>query len=178
MFPFRRAAVALLIASRQPKLGPGEAHVNFTTAMPWDMDMFMELNNGRTLTLYDIGRFALAQRGGLLAAIRARKWGLTMAGSAAQYRKKVRMFDRIEMRSRAAGRDDRFFYLEQTMYVRGTPTSNVMFRAAITDRNGLVATDEVAAQMGQEDWRPELPKWAADWSAAEAERPWPPEPMA
>ncbi len=26
---------------------------------PWDLDMFMEVNNGRLLTLYDLGRFAL-----------------------------------------------------------------------------------------------------------------------
>lgn len=177
MYLFRRLAVSLLIASRRSKLEPGEADVTHTMAMPWDMDMFMELNNGRTLSVYDVGRFALALRGGLLAALRRRRWGLTMAGSNAQYRRKVRMFDRLEIRSRVVARDDRFFYLEQTIHTSKGPSSNIVYRSAVTDRNGIVATDDVVAEMGYPDWRPAPPDWVAKWSEAEAARPWPPAEM-
>lgn len=177
MYVFRRVFVSVLTAARRPKLEPGAADVTVTYAMPWDMDMFLEMNNGRVLSVYDAGRFALAQRGGLLAAIRRRRWLLTMAGSAVQYRRRVRMFQRIEIRSRVVGRDERFFYLEQTMHTRAGPASNVIYRAAVTDRSGLVATDEVAKEMGEADWRPDLPPWVRKWAEAEALRPWPPEEM-
>ena len=36
-------------------------------------------------------------------------------------------------------------------------------------------TDEVAAALGAPGHAAALPAWAAAWSAAEAERPWPPE---
>ena len=57
---------------------------------PWDLDMFMEMNNGRVLTLYDLGRFDLSIRSGLWDTLRAQRWGLAVAGSSVRYRKRVR----------------------------------------------------------------------------------------
>lgn len=177
MYVFRRLAVSLFTAARRKPLAPGEADVTVTYATPWDMDMFLEMNNGRILSVYDVGRFALAQRGGLVAAIRRRRWIITVAGSNAQYRRRIRMFQRIEIRSRVLGRDDRFFYLEQSMFTKAGAASNIIYRTAVTDRNGIVPTDEVVKEMGWPDWRPALPDWVARWAEAESLRPWPPAEM-
>ena len=106
--------------------------------MPWDLDMWMELNNGRTLTIYDLGRIPLAQRAGLVTALRKNRWGLTMAGASVMYRKRVRMFDRVTVKSRALGWDDKFIYLEQSMWKGEACTSHILYRSAVTDRNGIV----------------------------------------
>ncbi|MEM8752584.1 MAG: thioesterase family protein [Pseudomonadota bacterium] len=177
MYVFRRLAVSLFASSRRSKLAPGEADVTVTYATPWDMDMFAEMNNGRVLSVYDVGRFALAVRGGLIGAIRRRGWIITVAGSNAQYRRRIRMFQRIEIRSRVLGRDDRFFYLEQSMFTKAGPASNIIYRTAVTDRNGLVPIDDVVAEMGFPDWNPPLPDWVAKWAEADKLRPWPPAEM-
>ena len=52
---------------------------------PWDIDMFLEVNNGRVLTLYDLGRFDFSIRMGLAKALRQNKWGLVVAGSTVRY---------------------------------------------------------------------------------------------
>jgi len=57
----------------------------------------------------------------------------------------------------------------------GEPSHHVVYRSAVTDENGIVSTDDVAAEMGRVDWNPELPAWIKGWSSAEAQRPWPPE---
>ena len=51
MYPLIRFASAILREGRAPKLGLLDTHVSQHICWPWDIDPFMELNNGRTLTL-------------------------------------------------------------------------------------------------------------------------------
>ena len=175
MFPFFRFALEVIIALRKPRLPPGGVHVSHHTCMPWDIDFAMELNNGRTLTLYDLGRFPLAIRLGLPGVLRKNGWNFTMAGVVVRYRRRVTMFQRLEMRSQAIGRDARFTYILQAMYHKGVPTSSVVYRVAAFNKDGIVPAQKVADALGHPDWNPELPDWVQRWSEAEAERPWPPE---
>jgi len=175
MYPFLRFAMDLARHRRAPALGPFEAHVGSYVCWPWDIDVWGELNNGRALTLYDLGRFLLAQRTGLLALVRRERWAMTVAGVSVRYRRRVRLFHRVTMHSRMIGLDARFFYIEQSMWRHGTCCSHMLLRAAVTDVGGIVATERVAAALGIDPAAaPSLPDWAAAWIAAEAERPWPP----
>ncbi|MGG7567549.1 acyl-CoA thioesterase [Rhodovulum sp. DZ06] len=175
MYPYLRAALSIFRASRMPPLAPGDVHVVHTRCWPWDIDPFMELNNGRTMTLMDLGRIPVAIRSGLIKAVQANGWRLTMAGACVQYRRRVIPFAKMEIRTRAIGRDDRFIYLEHLTLAGGVPAHNAVYRAVVAGPDGIVPMDRVAEAMGQEDWNPPLPEWVADWAAAEAKRPWPPE---
>ncbi|SMX31901.1 acyl-CoA thioesterase [Maliponia aquimaris] len=176
MYPFLRLANNMRAARRAPRLGLFETHVSDHLCLPWDLDLWMELNNGRTLTLYDLGRIPLAQRTGLIDLMRRRRWGLTIAGSVVRYRRRVRMWDRIRIHSRVLGWDRRFFYIDQSMWrPDGTCTSQAVFRAALTDDAGIVTTDRIAAAMSVAPDSPPLPAWVQAWSDAEDLRPWPPE---
>lgn len=175
MYPFIRMAKELVVHSRASSLPLQGVHVSQHICWPWDLDLWLELNNGRTLTLFDLGRIPLGRRTGLVAAIRANGWGLTVAGISVRYRKRIRLFDRIEMRSRAIGWDDRFFYLEQSMWKNGEATTHGLYRTAITSREGIVPPPKVAQAMGHDPQSPPLPDWVQHWITAEAERPWPPE---
>ncbi|MEO0680294.1 MAG: acyl-CoA thioesterase [Pseudomonadota bacterium] len=174
MYPLIRVARAMFSARRMPLLEPGEVHVVHTRCWPWDIDPFMELNNGRTMTLMDIGRLPLAVRSGLIEAIRRKGWRLTMAGAVVQYRRRVLPFAKMEIRSRVAGYDDRFVYLEQLVMTKGQPAHHAMYRGVIVGPNGIVPTSEVLAELPYDDWDMELPEWARIWAEAETKRQWPP----
>ncbi|MEX0304479.1 MAG: acyl-CoA thioesterase [Leisingera sp.] len=176
MYPIFRLIKDTVLASRMDRLEITGLHVSSHICWPWDLDMWMELNNGRTMTLYDLGRTMLAQRVGLIKALRQNRWGLTVAGSSVRYRRRIRGFERFEMRSRAAGWDDRFIYVEQSMWkANGDCASHVMLRTAVTDRNGIVPPEKVLAALGLNPGLPsELPGWIKDWCQADAGRPWPP----
>ncbi|MEL6619447.1 MAG: acyl-CoA thioesterase [Pseudomonadota bacterium] len=175
MFPFVRLVKDMIIARRQPPIGLTELHVSHHMVWPWDLDGFMELNNGRALTLYDLGRLGMAFRTGLVDVLKRERWGLTMAGSSVRYRRRLHAFERFEMRSRAVCWDDKFTYIEQSMWKSdGECASHVLYRAAVTDRNGLVTTDRIAAALGTDATSPPIPDWIAAWIEAEAKRPWPP----
>lgn len=175
MYPFVRMIKELVISRGAPPLPVTGTHVSYHRCWPWDIDMWRELNNGRTLTLYDLGRIPLALRTGLAGAMARHRWAVTMAGASVRYRRRVRSFDRLEMRSRLLCWDARFLYLEQSMWrADGECASHVLFRAAVTDAGGLVSTDRVLAAMGLEMASPPMPDWVANWIAAEDTRPWPP----
>ena len=175
MYPVARLIKEWVLHRNAPALKPGETHVSRHICWPWDIDPWMELNNGRALTLYDLGRMTLASRSGLFDVLRREGWGMTVAGSSVRYRRRVRPFDRIEMHSRLIGWDDRWMYLSQSMWVSGECASEAMLRTAVTDRNGIVDTDRVAAALNLDPaskFRP--PAWVEAWADAEARRPWPP----
>lgn len=174
MYPVGRMILEQMRARRMPPLGIGDTHESHHICWPQDLDIFMELNNGRVLTLYDLGRFALAERVGITRLLRKRRWALAMAGVSVRYRRRVRAFDRFRMTTRTLGHDGRFFYMEQTMWRGDEAVSNLLGRGAITSKDGMIPPQEMGKALGLEDWNPPLPDWVSAWIAAEAERIWPP----
>lgn len=176
MYPFIRMTKELIKFSRAPKLAIDDVHVSTHICWPVDIDIFGELNNGRVLTLYDLGRLVMGHRMGLLGVIKKNKWGMTMAGASVRYRHRVRMFQKFTMKTSVIGRDDRFLYLHQTMWSKGKATSSILYRTAATDKNGIVPTQQVAEALGYPDWNPDMPEWVLNWITAEDTRIWPPNP--
>lgn len=176
MYPLIRLAAVMLRARRRPPLDLDETATLSLRCWPWDLDIYAEMNNGRVLTLYDLGRFDHAQRIGLIPVLKPNGWGFAVGGASVRYRKRVRAFDRIEMKTTVLGRDERWFYTRQSMLVRGETVSSTLMRTCCTSRAGGVPTDAVAEALGAPDWRPALPDWVRAWIEAEGARPWPPEP--
>ena len=176
MYPFARMILEVSMARRQPPLSLTGTHVSWHRCWPWDLDIFRELNNGRTLTLFDLGRFPLALRSGLVEVARRQGWGMTVAGNSTRYRRRIRAFERVEMRSRCIGWDARFFYIEQSMWKGDDCANHILIRMAITSAAGIVSPRQVAQAMDVAAESPALPDWVLAWIAADAQRPWPPGP--
>ncbi len=175
MYPYLRLAKEMLRYRNAPKLGLADTHVTTLRIMPGDIDPWKELNNGRTLTLYDLGRMAFAVRSGFVDVLKRQGWGLTVAGSLTRYRKRLTLFRKIELRSRVLGVDDRFMYIEQTMWLPDGSCANAgIIRAAVIAQRKMVPMAEVTAAF-EGRGLPDLPDWVADLFAAESRRPWPPE---
>ncbi len=174
MYPVFRL-LSETLKHRNRTLALSEPHVSDHICWPWDLDPWMELNNGRTLTLFDLGRIPLSQRLGIVRALRDNGWGMTVAGIHVRYRRRVRMFHRVQMFSRLIGWDARFMYVEQAMWRRGEALNHILARLTATDARGILPPDRLVAAMGYPDTpSPELPAWAQAWIAAETARPWPP----
>lgn len=180
MYPFARLLWQFWRHRDDPRLGPFDPHVSRHVCLPWDLDLFGELNNGRTLTLFDLGRLPWTRRTGLWPVLRANGWSIAVAGASVRWRRRVFLFDRLVMRTRALGWDERFFYSEQSLTLAsgrwtGEVASHVLIRSAATDRRGLVPPARVMAALGLAG-SPPLPPWVRAWAEADGERPWPPMP--
>lgn len=175
MYPLFRFAKEMVKFRNAPRLGVTGTHVSTHVCWPWDLDPWIELNNGRTLTLFDLGRIPMAQRSGLIPILRQQGWGITVAGSSVRYRRRIRAFERFTMFSRVAGWDHRFIYMDQSMWKGHDCCNQVLIRAAITSAKGIVPPPEVMAALGASPDSPPLPAWIAAWAEADAQRPWPPQ---
>lgn len=174
MYPIFRLGVELWKARRAAPMGLLDTHVSHHRCLPWDIDLWMELNNGRTLTLFDLGRVPMGRRSGWHVALASQGWGAAVAGAVVRYRRRVRAFDAIEMKSRCIGWDGRFFYIEQGMWVGGECANHIVLRSAVTSEAGIVPPGRVLEAMGLAVESPALPGWVQAWIAAEGARPWPP----
>lgn len=175
MYPFLRMTAELLRARRLPPLDPFAHHVSHHRIWPGDIDPWMELNNGRALTLFDLGRVPFVVRIGLIAALRARGWRMTVAGCSVRYRRRVTPLSRVTMLTRLIGWDERFIYLEQSLWQDGDCAIQVLNRSAATSGRGILPPADIAEAMGLDRTSPPLPDWVRAWAEADARRPWPPE---
>ncbi len=141
---------------------------------PWDCDIFGEVNNGRHLTLFDLGRFDFGSRTGLMQVLKKERWGLVVAGSTIRYRRRLTPFQRYSQHTRLIARDEKWFYFVQNTIHKGTVCSSALIRTGVTSKGKVIPTQDVAVALGHPDWFGIIPDWVQAWIDADGLRPWPP----
>src|SRR5690606_32362454 len=81
--------------------------------LPLDLDTNGHMNNGRYLTLMDLGRMDLILRSGLWRAVLANKWTPVLSAATIRYRRELRLFRRFRLDSRIVAWSDSWFVMEQ-----------------------------------------------------------------
>jgi len=172
MYPWCRLAKVFITKNRRKPIGVGETGILKLRVCLTDLDPFMELNNGRYLSLFDFGRFDVALRTGLWKILKQKKWGLIVAGISIRYRHRLRVFTKFEIHSTVVGIDHRWFYFEQKLISKGKLHASALVRTAVTSRNGLVETKEVLDAMGLSEVIIPVPDWIEQWVKSDEIRPW------
>ena len=108
-----------------------------------DIDPMMEMNNGRILTVYDIGRTDFIIRTGLGRRLLKNRWSMVVAGSTIQYRKRIRLLDKVTIKTHIVAIDERWIYLEHSMWVKGKPCSSTLLRTGVTAKGRVIETKRV-----------------------------------
>lgn len=168
MYPYIRAIHQILRHRRSKPLDLFDEHVTRHRAWPWDTDVFGELNNGRILTLFELGRWGLTARTGLLRPVVSGGIGFAVAGASVRYRRRIPVFSTYEMRTRMVGFDDKFMYADQSMWLGDTRCNQMLLRAAFTEKRKILPPAELLARVGRKSESPPLPDWVTAWIAADA----------
>lgn len=151
MYPYLRTFLQVARARRKPALNHPfeECKINMRV-LPWDIDPFMELNNGRYLTLMDIGRTDVAERLGLPKVLKKKKWGLMVGAVSSRYRRRLKPFEKFTLHSQIQYYDHRWVYFRQWFTSNDEQKVHASFlvRTAVTSKQGLVPTDQVMEAMG------------------------------
>jgi acyl-CoA thioesterase FadM len=172
LYPYLRLIKTLIKAKFGSSLNINEESVLKMRVFFGDIDFYPELNNGRHLTLMDIGRLDLAERIGLLRIVHKQKWGFAVAGASVRYRHRLKALKPFRLHTRIVTIDDRWFYFHQSTVQKGKIHSSALVRAGITSKQGLVPVKKVLDALGMIDWNPGMPEWVKAWSEAEELRPW------
>lgn len=81
---------------------------------PHDLDLNLHLNNGRYLTLMDLGRIDFVLRTGLWRPILANKWAPIISTAAIRFRRELRPFEAFTIETRLVAWSDTTAVMEQT----------------------------------------------------------------
>jgi acyl-CoA thioesterase FadM len=173
MYPWFRFFMAMHKAKSAPTLELSETCITPLKVSWSDSDIFGEMNNGRHLTLFDIGRFVFAVRTGLWKVVKKNGWGFVVAGSSVRYRKRLHPGQRFEQLTQVLGYDAKWFYFQQIHQREGVWHAAALLRTAVVSKGKLVPVQTVLESMEAQDWQPVLPQWVQAWAEADALRPWP-----
>jgi acyl-CoA thioesterase FadM len=172
MYPYLRIIKLFATKKARKKLAIDDESILKMRVHLGDIDPFMELNNGRHLTMMDFGRFDLAMRSGLLKVVKQQGWGLAVAGASVRYRHRLKLFQKYTLHSQIVGYDHKWFYFHQKTVSNGKIHSAALIRTAVTSKNGAVESAKVLSVMGYDKVEYSVPQWVAAWAKADELRPW------
>ncbi|MEV7694613.1 thioesterase family protein [Microbacterium sp. NPDC089189] len=149
------------------------------TTLPTDLDVVGHMNNGRYLSLFDLGRFDLLMRTGLWDLMRERGWYPVVANATISFRRSLQPWQRFVIESRVIAADERAVYLEHRAVVKGDIYARLVVRGRFVRRaGGVLPIAELFEAIGQdpaeipapEEW---MLRWAEDVALPSARTPAP-----
>lgn len=164
---FRLMKVLLGTLRRLPLDLLGESIVEFRV-WPNDLDVNLHMNNGRYLTLMDLGRFDLIFRMGMLRHVIRHSWRPVAASATIQFHRSLRPFQKFRIRTSLVCWDEKWIYFQQRFESEGKLVARGFVRALLRGGTGNVPTARILEVMGQDVPSPSMPESVALWRESES----------
>lgn len=127
---------------------------------PNDLDFNLHVNNGRYLTLADLGRIDWFIRSGVLAMARRHGAFPVVADAVAKFRRDLKPFQTFEIQTRLVGWDHKWGFLEHRFVRESRVIGVVGIRGAFKGPNGLIDPQVFLSEQAHASVVPTLPPWA------------------
>ena len=167
MIPVLRSFRVGLAALRRPRLHPLDDSVIRFRVWPNDLDVNLHMNNGRYLTLMDLGRLDLVVRIGVLGTLRRRRWNPVVGSLQIRYRRSLLPFQEYDIRTRLLCWDERWFFLDQRFERGGNLIAVALVKGLFLGPGGRVPTQQVVDASGYRIDSPPPPGAVVAWEEAE-----------
>ncbi len=151
-----RILTVLLSLRQRPPLGVLETSVLEFRVFPNDLDINFHMNNGRYLTLMDLGRLDLVVRTGLGKEALRQRWRPIVGSAFINFRKELNPFQKFRLESRILGWEGRWFYIQQRFYRGDVLCAEGIVRALIADKEGSMEAQRILDVVGFEGASPEV----------------------
>jgi acyl-CoA thioesterase FadM len=165
---FRLLKILMLCWLRPGRIGILDESVVRFRVWPNDLDTNLHMNNGRYMTLMDLGRLDLLMRNGSVKYVLKQRWYPVLAGTLIRFRRPLNLFQRFEIRTRIVTWDAKWVYLEQRMLRRGDVVLQAWLKGVFMGPKGSVPITELLKLMGLDAPPPPMPAGLAAWMDAEA----------
>ena len=162
---YLRLLLFLLRVRAKSRLGIWDtSHASFRVNLA-DLDVQRHMNNGRYLSIMDLGRMDLMLRSGFWKKVTDAGWYPVVAGQTITYRRSLTLGQRFELATRVIGHDERWIYMEQVFRRGDAVIADAVVRARfLRTSGGSVDVSEVLELVGQPPEGTELPDWVRDWN--------------
>lgn len=129
--------------------------------LPNDLDALGHMNNGRFLSVMDLGRVDLLIRSGFYAVARKRGWFPLVGRVSIEYRKPLLPWQRYTIETTTIGWDDRWFYIQQVFLLQNEVAAVAGVKAMIRSPQGAISPADALLAVGGPTTSPEIPaSWA------------------
>ncbi len=116
---------------------------------PNDLDLNIHMNNGRFLSIMDIGRMRLSLRTGLHQKAIEKGWGFGVVGGVnITYLKSLAPFQKFSLKTKLAGHYDGWFFIEQRIESRGKLITAALVKVIFLSKGKRVPIEEIIEVMG------------------------------
>ena len=162
---YLRLLLFLLRVRAKSRLGIWDtSHASFRVN-PANLDVQRHMNNGRYLSIMDLGRMDLMLRSGFWKRITDAGWYPVVAGQTITYRRSLTLGQRFDLVTRVIGYDERWIYMEQVFRRGDTVIADAIVRARfLRSSGGSVDVQEVLDLVGQPPADLMLPDWVETWN--------------
>ncbi len=130
-----------LVSARfgSPLVLPAEAGRLRFRVWPHDLDLSVHMNNGRYLTIMDLGRLDFMVRSGLWRAVLANRWTPIASTVTIRFKRELRPFQSFRLETRLLCWDATLVVMEQTFLIDGGPrdgqiAAQALFKGGLYDR--------------------------------------------
>jgi acyl-CoA thioesterase FadM len=162
-----RLFLVVVATAFRPRLDVADDSRLTMIVLPNDLDLNLHMNNGRYLTVLDLGRLDFLLRAGLAPVLVRKRWQPLIGGTLIRYRFGLRAFQRFKIVTRVLCWDDKWFYFEQRFVTNTGIASIALSKALLRHRNGTVDPARVLAVVNMERPSPAMPASVACWARAE-----------
>jgi acyl-CoA thioesterase FadM len=135
---------------------------------PTDLDVNFHMNNGRYLTIMDLGRVDLMLRTGLGRMALKRKWFPLVGSATIRFRRSLDPLQRFQLRSRILCWDEKWFFIEQRFERRGELIALGLVKGLLRGRGGNIPTANVLRSLNLNLPSPEMPEYVRLWQQSDA----------
>ena len=130
---------------------------------PSDLDVYGHMNNGRYLTLMDLGRMDLIMRTGLGKVTRKRGWKPLVGSVRIRYRRSLKLFNSFNLHTKIASWNEKWFVIEQRFERHGQTVAQAWVKGLFFGPKGKVPTRELLTTMGVDGLPAALPSSLQNW---------------
>ena len=166
---FVRLLLVVLFQSRGRKAGVLDTTTVWSRVMPNDLDLNRHVNNGRYLTIADLGRIDWFIRTGAMRVAIQRGWVPIVGEATARFVKQLKLFESFRIESRMLGWGPKWAFLEHRILKKdGQLAAIVVIRGMFHGgKQGSIAPATLIETSGHGALAsPPLPEWVQTWSAS------------
>lgn len=141
----------LLTAPFAKKMDFDSQSITKMRVWPTDLDPLMHMNNGVYLSLLDLGRIDFMIKTGGLKKVNKKGMYPVVASEAIKFKRSLKPFQKFEIRTKLAGWDEKFVFLEQSFWSKDQLYATALIKGKFLKKSGgKVDTKELKETMGYE----------------------------
>lgn len=144
---FRLFKILLLSLYYPKKTDPYATSTLHFRCWPTDLDLNVHMNNGRYLTIMDLGRFFLMMELSIFWPAVKKKWMPVVASAQIDFKKSIAPFQKFTLETKITSYDEKWFFIEQTYKVGEVIYAIGKVKTAILFQKKALHTSEVLALM-------------------------------